>query len=218
MVETKKQGTLIDINSLEDSEGALGITFDPDVEYTFTVTSVETRKVKKTDESGHEGKEFTVIETQNTEEESDVNIRASFFYNKKVTINEADKAKEADAVKYARGLGYPVGVKMPFKWKEIFRPGVRFTAHVRPQMKKDGKTPTGYSEIDLMTVKGIKGAKQAKQASISGNADEIATVTGMALTVPNKTALITALSKNGMANLIQLAISLDDDKKLKYGQ
>lgn len=225
MVEQKRQGTLVNPDELEDGVGSKGIQFDPDVLYTFTLTSMEARKIKKAGEAGHEGKEFTVIETQNTEEGSDAQIRMSFFHNKKVRINEDDKEHEDDAVKFARGMGYPVGIGVAFKWKEIFRVGQKFTAHVKPQIRKmkqpDGsvkEVETGFSEIDLMTVKSTKGGSKpaAKQAAISGSAADIETVVGMAAGYPNKGALITGLNQAKMSNLIQLAIQLDNEKKLTY--
>ena len=219
MPETKNTETLIDIASLEDSVGAKGASFDPEVLYDFTVQSMETRKLKKQDAEGHDGKEFTVIDLSCVESESEVAIRQSFFYNKKVTINEEDKTKEGDAVKFARGIGYDVGVDKPFKWKDIFRVGLKFKAHVKEQLDRKTKAPTGYSEIDLLTVQPAKGGAAkagAKQAALSGSAEDVETVTAMALGYANKTELIKGLNGAGMPKLINLAIQLDGAGKLTY--
>lgn len=212
--ETKKKGTLINILDLDEAECAKGISFDPDVEYTFTITSREARKLE-TEKDGHK-KEFVVIDAQCTEQESKATIRMSFFYNTKVIINDEDKAKESDIVKFARGIGYPVGIGKKFKFAEVIREGIAFKAHCKPQMGKDGKTPTGYSEIDLLTVKGTKSSAAPKQSTIASNPADEEKVIAMALGYANKEALIPALAKSGMGGLIQLAISLDEQGKLKY--
>jgi hypothetical protein len=218
MPEQKNRGTLIDIASLEDSVGAKGANFDPEVLYDFTVQSMETRKLKKQDAEGHDGKEFTVIDLSCVEGESEVAIRQSFFYNKKVIVNDEDKTKEGDAVKFARGIGYDVGVDKPFKWKDIFRVGLKFKAHVKEQLDRKTKAPTGYSEIDLMTVQPAKGGSAktgAKQAPL-GNQDDIDTIVAMAPGYANKTALIKGLNEAGMGKSINLAIQLDGAGKLTY--
>jgi hypothetical protein len=210
-----QRGTLIDILGLEAAEGAKGISFDPEVEYTFKVTERVARKLK-TEKDGHE-KEFTVVEMMCTEQESQATIRQSFFYNQKVIINEDDKQKESDVVKFARGINYPVGVGKKFVFGDVVREGIEFKAHVKPQMGKDGKTPTGYSELDLMTVKGIKGAGGAKaQTKVTGSEEDEGFLIAMSMEYANKESMIAGLSKKGKMGLINLLISLDEQGKLLY--
>jgi len=215
--EKKQRGTLINILDLDPAEGAKGISFDPDVEYQFTVTERVARKLQS-EKEGHT-KEFTVIEAMCTEQESQATIRQSFFYNQKVIINDDDKLKESDVVKFARGIGYPVGIGKKFVFGDVVREGVVFKAHVKPQMGKDGKTPTGYSEIDLMTIKAVKGAAGAKaQTKIAGSSEDEQFLIDMANGFSDKTAMITGLSKIGKTSMINLLISLDDQGKLKYSK
>jgi len=210
--EAKQRGTLINILDLDDAEGAKGISFDPEVEYTFTITQREARQLE-TEKDGHK-KSFTVIDVQCTELESQASIKTSFFYNNKVIINEEDKVKESPVVKFARGIGYAVGVGKKFKFADVLREGIVFKAFVKPQMGKDGKTPTGYSEIDLATVKSVSGAK--KQATISGSSEDEAFLVSLALGYPNKEKLIGGLGSIGKMPLINLLITLDEQGKLKY--
>jgi hypothetical protein len=215
MPEKKQTGTLINILDLETAEGVKGISFDPEVLYTFTVTERTTRKLDKDDGSGHK-KEFVVVDLQCTEKESSATIRQSFFYNKKVIINEEDKLKESDVVKFARGIGYPVGIGKPFKFADVLREGITFTAHTKLQMGKDGKTPSGYSEIDLMTVKAVGGSAAPKQSTISGSETDVKFLQDIALGYASKEALIPALSKMGKSGLINLLIDLIDQGKIKF--
>jgi len=217
--EKKQRGTLINILDLDPAEGAKGISFDPEVEYTFTVTERVARKLQSQAGDGHT-KEFTVIEMMCTEQESQATIKQSFFYNNKVIINDDDHEKESPVVKFARGIGYPVGIGKKFVFGDVVREGIVFKAHVRPQMQKDGKTPTGYSEIDLKTVKAVKGAGGAakSQAKISGNPEDEQFLIDMANGFANKTEMITGLSKIGKTSMINLLIALDDQGKLKYSK
>jgi len=212
--EKKQRGTLINILDLDAAEGAKGISFDPEVEYTFTVTSREARKLS-TEKDGHT-KEFTVIDIQCTEKESQATIRQSFFYNQKVIINEDDKQKESDVVKFARGIGYPVGIGKKFVFGDVLREGTVFAAHVKPQIGKDGKTPTGYSEIDLLTVKGVKVPGAKAQQKIGGSSEDETFLIEMSAGYPNKEQMIAGLSKIGKMGLINLLISLDEQGKMKY--
>jgi hypothetical protein len=215
--EKKQRGTLINILDLDPAEGAKGISFDPDVEYTFKVTERVARKLIS-EKEGHQ-KEFTVVEMMCTEEESQATIKQSFFYNQKVIINDDDKLKESDVVKFARGTGYPVGVGKKFVFGDVVREGIVFKAHVKPQMQKDGKTPTGYSELDLLTVKAVKGSGAPKaQTKIGGSAEDEQFLIDMANGFANKTEMITGLSKIGKTSMINLLISLDDQGKLKYSK
>ena len=215
--EKQQRGTLINILDLDPAEGAKGISFDPDVEYTFTVTERVARKLTS-EKEGHT-KEFTVVEMMCTEQESQATIKQSFFYNQKVIINDEDKLKESDVVKFARGIGYPVGVGKKFVFGDVVREGIVFRAHVKPQMGKDGKTPTGYSEIDLLSIKAVKGAGGAKaQTKIGGSSEDEQFLIDMAQGYSDKTALITGLSKIGKTSMINLLISLDDQGKLKYNK
>jgi hypothetical protein len=214
--EKKQRGTLINILDLDPAEGAKGISFDPEVEYTFTVTSREARKLT-TEKDGHQ-KEFTVVDMQCTESESQATIRQSFFYNQKVIVNDEDKTKESDVVKFARGIGYPVGVGKKFVFGDVVREGIVFKAHVKPQLGKDGKTPTGYSEIDLTSVKGVKTPGAKAQAKITGSSEDEEFLIAMSQGYADKTAMIGGLSKAGKASLINLLISLDDQGKLKYSK
>jgi hypothetical protein len=217
--EKKERGTLINILDLDPVEGVKGISFDPDVEYTFKVTERQTRKLEKDDGSGHK-KEFVVIEMMCTEQESQATIKQSFFYsNKGVTINEDDHEKESPVVKFARGIGYPVGIGKKFSYADVVREGIEFKAKVKPQIDrsdKSGKTLTGYSEIDLMTVKGIKVPGAKAQTKISGSPDDEQFLINMALGFPNKEKLIGGVAAAGKANLINLLMSLDEQGKLKY--
>jgi len=213
--EKKNRGTLINILELDAAEGAKGISFDPEVEYTFQITERVARKLTSVKEDGH-SKEFVVIEAMCTEQESKATIKQSFFYHTKVIINDEDRVKESDVVKFARGIGYDVGIGKKFVFGDVIREGVTFKAHVKPQMQKDGKTPTGYSEIDLLTVKGMKGSAAPKQATITGNKEDESIVSSMAMGYPNKEALIPALAKSGHPQLINLAISMDAQGKLSY--
>jgi hypothetical protein len=214
--EKKQRGTLINILDLDPVEGVKGISFDPDVEYTFTVTERIARKLQS-EKDGHT-KEFTVVEMMCTEQESQATIKQSFFYsNKGVVIKEEDKAKESDVVKFARGIGYPVGVGKKFVFGDVVREGIVFKAHVKPQMQKDGKTPTGYSEIDLLSVKAVKTPGASKpQTKIAGSSEDEDFLIGMAQGYASKEKLIQGLSKIGKAGMINLLISLDDQGKLKY--
>jgi len=211
--EKKNRGTLLNILDLEDSEGAKGISFDPEVEYTFTVTSREARELKS-EKDGHE-KKFVVIDLQCTEKESEATIRQSFFHNKKVIINEEDRTKESDAVKFARGMGHKVGVGFPFKWGEIFKEGIQFKAHTKPQMKSDGKTPTGYSEIDLNTIVPVKGGGKSSQAKISGSKDDETFLIVEATKCRNKEALIPVVAA-ARPDLVNLLMQMDAAGKLTY--
>jgi hypothetical protein len=217
--EKKERGTLINILDLDPVEGVKGISFDPDVEYTFKVTERQTRKIEKDDGSGHK-KEFVVIEMMCTEQESQATIKQSFFYsNKGVTINEEDREKESPVVKFARGIGYPVGIGKKFSYADVVREGIEFKAHVKPQIDrsdKTGKTLTGYSEIDLMTVKAVKVPGSKAQTKISGSPDDEQFLINMALGFPNKEKLIGGVAAAGKANLINLLMSLDEQGKLKY--
>jgi hypothetical protein len=214
--EKKQRGTLINILDLDDSEGAKGISFDPEIEYIFTVTERTARK-QSTEKDGHQ-KEFTVVDLACTESKSQATIRLSFFYNAKVIINEEDKQKESDVVKFARGIGYPVGVGKKFKWGDVCREGIVFKAHVKPQLGKDGKTPTGYSVIDLLSMKAVKTPGAKSQAKISGSTEDEEFLIGVAQGYANKEALIAGLSKMGKMALINLLISLDEQGKLKYSK
>jgi hypothetical protein len=214
--EKKQRGTLINILDLDPVEGVKGISFDPDVEYTFTVTERIARKLQS-EKDGHT-KEFTVVEMMCTEQESQATIKQSFFYsNKGVVIKEEDKAKESDVVKFARGIGYPVGVGKKFVFGDVVREGIVFKAHVKPQMQKDGKTPTGYSEIDLLSVKAVKTPGASKpQTKIAGSGEDEQFLIDMAQGYSSKEKLIQGLSKIGKAGMINLLISLDDQGKLVY--
>lgn len=211
--EKKQRGTLINILDLEPAVGAKGISFDPEVEYTFKVTSREARKLT-TEKDGHK-KDFHVVDMQCTEQESQASIRTSFFYNNKVTVNDEDKTKESPVVTFARGLGYPVGVDKPFVFGDVIKEGVTFKAHVKPQIDKKTGKESGYSEIDLFTVKGKLGSAKA-QTAISGSKDDETLLIEMATGFANKTALITGLQSIGKMGLINLLISLDEQGKLKY--
>lgn len=213
--EKKQRGTLVNILDLEDAVGAKGIAFDPEVEYTFTITKREARRLES-EKDGHK-KEFTVIEIFCTEQESQATIKQSFFHNNKVTVNEEDLAKESDVVKFARGTGHQVGVDKKFSFNNVLREGTQFKAHVKPQIGKDGKTPTGYSEIDLMSIKpGKAGSSQKAQTKISGSSEDEQFLIDMSAGYSDKTSMITGLSKIGKTSLINLLISLDDNGKLKY--
>lgn len=215
--DKKSRGTLIDIAGLEDSVGAKGINYDPAVEYEWTIKSREARKIVPESTDGHEGKAFTVVEIQCEESEEQGTIKQSFFYSKRVTVNEEDKSKESDAVLFARGMGYPVGVDLPFKWLEVFQVGLKFKAHVRKQLNRKTKAETGYMEIDLATVKPVKGGRAApKQETISGSDEDRGVVIEMALGQTNKTALVGALNKAGKAKLINLALQMDKAGELSY--
>jgi len=152
---------------------------------------------------------------QCTEQESQATIRVSFFYNQKVTVNDDDKTKEAPVVMFARGIGYPVGVGKKFVFSDVVREGIVFKAHVKPQIGKDGKTPTGYSEIDLTTVKGVSGTKKA-QTKIAGSTEDEEFLIGMSAGYANKESMIAGLSKIGKMGLINLLISLDEQGKMNY--
>jgi hypothetical protein len=213
--EKKQRGTLINILDLDPVEGVKGISFDPEVEYTFTVTERIARKLQS-EKDGHT-KEFTVVEMMCTEQESQATIKQSFFYsNKGVVIKEEDKAKESDVVKFARGIGYPVGVGKKFVFGDVVREGIVFKAHVKAQMQKDGKTPTGYSEIDLLSVKAVKTPGAKPQTKIAGSSEDEQFLIDMAQGYSSKEKLIQGLSKIGKAGMINLLISLDDQGKLKY--
>ena len=211
--EKKNRGTLINILDLEDSECAQGISFDPEVEYTFTVTSREAHELKS-EKDGHE-KKFTIIELQCTEQESEATIRMSFFHNKKVIINEDDHTKESDAIKFARAMGHKVGVGLPFKWGEIFKEGIQFKAHTKLQMKPDGKTPSGYSEVNLDTIVPVKGGAKASQAKISGSKDDETYLIVEATKYPNKEKLIPAIA-TARPDLVNLLMQMDAQGKLSY--
>ena len=214
--EKKSRGTLINILDLDAAEGAKGISFDPDVEYTFTVTQREARKLE-TEKEGHK-REFTVIDIMCTEQESQATIRVSFFYNNKVIINEEDKAKESPVVSFARGIGHPVGIGKKFVFGDVTKEGTVFKAHVKPQMGKDGKTATGYSEIDLMTVKGLKTPSSKSQTKIVGSSEDETFLIAMSEGFTKKEDMIPALQKLGKMGMINLLISLDEQGKMKYGK
>jgi len=211
--EKKQRGTLINILDLDPAEGVKGISFDPDVEYTFTVTSREARKLE-TEKDGHK-KEFVVVDMQCTEQESQATIRVSFFHNQKVVINDEDKLKESDIVKFARGIGYPVGIGKKFVFGDVIREGTVFAAHVKPQKNREGKE-TGYSEIDLLTVKAIKTPGAKAQQKISGSEEDEGFLIGMSTEYANKEQMIAGLSKKGKMGLINLLISLDEQGKMLY--
>jgi len=219
--DKKERGTLINILDLDPVEGVKGISFDPEVEYTFTVTERFTRKLDKDDGQGHK-KEFIVIELMCTELESQATIKQSFFYsNKGVTINEEDKEKESPVVKFARGIGYPVGIGKKFSYSDVLREGIVFKANVKPQVDrsdKTGKTLTGYSEIDLLTVKGVKTPGSKTQTKIAGSNEDEQFLVNMALGFPNKEKLIGGVAAAGKANLINLLMSLDEQGKLHYSK
>jgi hypothetical protein len=212
--EKKQRGTLINILDLDAAEGAKGISFDPEVEYTFKITERDARKLT-TEKDGHQ-KEFTVIEIFCTDEESQATIKQSFFYNQKVIINDDDKLKESDVVKFARGIGYPVGVGKKFVFGDVLREGTVFKAHVKPQMGKDGKTPTGYSEIDLLSVKGVKVRGGKAQQKIGGSSEDEEFLITMSAGYPNKEKMIAGLADMKKMGLINLLMSLDEQGKLKY--
>jgi hypothetical protein len=214
--EKKNRGTLINILDLEAAEGAKGISFDPEVEYTFKITERAARKLT-TEKDGHQ-KEFTVIEIFCTEDESQATIKQSFFHGQKVIINDEDKVKESDIVKFARGIGYPVGIGKKLIFGDVLREGTVFKAHVKPQIGKDGKTPTGYSEIDLLTVKGVKVPGAKTQSTIAGSDDDTKFLIEMSAGYPNKEGMISGLSKIGKMSLINLLISLDEQGKMKYSK
>jgi hypothetical protein len=83
-------------------------------------------------------------------------------------------------------------------------------------MKQDGKTPTGYSEIDLNTIVPIKGgAKSGGQAKISGTKADEAYLIVEATKVPNKETLIPLVAKD-RPDLVNLLMQMDAGGKLSY--
>ena len=212
--EQKQRGTLINILDLDPMECSRGINFDPDVLYTFTITGVEARKLEK-ETNGHK-KEFIIVDAQCTEQESKATIRMSFFHNQKITFNDENRLRETDIVKFARGLGFQIGLGKKFSMSEIVREGARFQAHVKPQVNNEGK-PSGYNEIDLMTVKGIGGASQKQaQSTIAGSPEDEEFLVGVAAGYPNKEKMINGLREMKRMDLINLMMTLDSQGKLKY--
>lgn len=132
-----------DNNSMEVVEG---IKFDPEIDYPFEIKEIVGKKGVK------EGHEWQAIEVHFAEQESGVVIRKSFFVSPKITKNMDTPAKSNDLVKLAEALGHKPSIGSKIHPKNFLRVGLKITAKVVPSKNKEGKE-TGYSEIDLTTVR-----------------------------------------------------------------
>ena len=131
-----------------------GIKFDPEVEYTLELVEVGGKVITSN------GKQFNLVETQWAEETSDVKLKQSFFTGRQ-TINIEKPEKSSPAIVLANSLGIKVRKGDKFHVKQILKMGMRVRAHIIPQRNKKGEE-TGYSEIDLSTVRKVGGKAQKK--------------------------------------------------------
>lgn len=154
MAEEEAQSTfdwMADDNQMEVVEG---IKFDPEREYPFEIKEITGKGGIK------EGKPWKAIVVAFAEEESGVVIRKMFFISDKITKNVDSPEKSNDLVKLAEVLGHKPEIGKKIHPKNFLRVGMKVTAHVLPQKRKDG-TETGYSEISIASIKPL--GKKAQQ-------------------------------------------------------
>ena len=136
---------MADENTMEVTEG---IKFDPEVEYNFELTNIEGKEKEK------DGKLLRMLRLTWTELVSGVNIGQTHFIRPKVAKNVEDSAKSDTLVKLALALGYKVDVgEKAFHPKNFLRQGMKITAHVKDQVDNKTGKKTGFSEIDIATIK-----------------------------------------------------------------
>lgn len=131
-----------------------GVKFDPEVEYDLELVDVSGKVITSN------GKQFNIIETQWAEATSDVKLKQSFFAGRQ-TINVDKPDKSSPAVVLANALGVKVAKGDKFHVKQILKMGMKVKAHIIPQKNRKGEE-TGYSEIDLSTVRKAGGKAQKK--------------------------------------------------------
>jgi hypothetical protein len=139
-----------------------GIKFDPEVEYTLELVEVAGKTITSN------GKQFNLVETHWAEETSDVKLKQAFFTGRQ-TINVEKPEKSSPAIVLANSLGVKVQKGDKFHVKQILKMGMKVKAHIVPQRNKKGEE-TGYSEIDLASVRKVGGKAQKK---VDINTDDI---------------------------------------------
>ena len=143
-----------------------GVKFDPEKQYTLELTEIRREKEIKDD------KEQNRLVLMWTEQDSNVVIRQTHFLNPKTTMNKDEPQRSGSLVKLAERLGYTVKIgDKAFHPKNFLRQGMKITAHIVDQINGKTKVKTGFSEIDISTVK-IAGAKA--QQSIQSNPEDVA--------------------------------------------
>ena len=186
-----------------------GVKFDPEIEYNLELVEVSGKVITSN------GKLFNIIETQWAEETSDVKLKQSFFTGRQ-TINIDKPEKSSPAIVLANALGVKVGKGDKFHVKQILKLGMRVKAHIVPQKNKKGEE-TGYSEIDLSTVRKAGGAKAQKK--IDANPDDIVKfqtqVSGGKYATKEK--FIGNLAQTGRASEIAPFLSLCEDGLISFG-
>ena len=144
-----------------------GIKFDPEKDYTLELTEIKREAGEK------DGKEWQKLNLFWTEQESGVTIRQSHFLNPKVTRNKDDGAKSASLVKLALALGYKAEIgDKSFHPKHFLKEGLKIVARVVDQVNNKTKEKTGFSEIDISTIR--PAGKKAQQSLPSIDQTDIA--------------------------------------------
>ena len=185
-----------------------GIKFDPEVEYTLELVEVGGKVITSN------GKQFNLVETQWAEETSDVKLKQSFFTGRQ-TINVEKPEKSSPAIVLANSLGIKVQKGDKFHVKQILKMGMKVRAHIIPQRNKKGEE-TGYSEIDLSTVRKV-GGKAQKKAVEADPADIVKyqkEVSGGKYATKEK--YIGTLAQTGRASEIAPFLSLCEDELITF--
>lgn len=133
-----------------------GIKFDPEKEYTFELTDIQRKREIKDD------KEKNSLVLSFTEEESGVVIRQFHNINPKATKNADAPERSASLVKLAAALGYETNIgDKKFHPKHFLRMGMKIICHVVDQIDFKTKKPSGFSEIDITSIR--PAGKKAQQ-------------------------------------------------------
>lgn len=185
-----------------------GVKFDPEVEYDLELVEVSGKVITSN------GKQFNIIETQWAEATSDVKLKQSFFAGRQ-TINLDKPEKSSPAIVLANSLGIKVGKGDKFHVKQILKMGMKVKAHIIPQKNKKGEE-TGYSEIDLASVRKAGGKVQKK---LDINTDDIVKyqkqISDGKYTTKEK--FIGNLAQTGRASEIAPFLSLCEEGLISFG-
>lgn len=185
-----------------------GVKFDPDVEYNLELVEIAGKVITSN------GKQFNIIETQWAEETSDVKLKQSFFTGRQ-TINIDKPEKSSPAVVLANALGVKVAKGDKFHVKQILKLGMKVKAHIVPQKNKKGED-TGYSEIDMSSVRKAGGKTQKK---IDADPSDIVKFQKQVSDgkYATKEKFIGNLAQTGRASEIAAFLSLCEDGIISFG-
>jgi hypothetical protein len=212
-----------DIVDVKESTGV----FDEDVEYLWEISGIEKQKdvvIHKDAPSYARGKVFellTPVQKRELEERGIVPpngvtsyLNISFicvdnskmlkksFNISKATINEKEPQWESGIITFIRNLGHPISPNTQIRMGDFIKPGLRFTARVKPQLKDGQKS--GFHEIDIFSIKPAKGAGAKSSAPTTtatpaASPEIVAEIKAIVASAKNKDDAINIIVSSGKA-------------------